>query len=406
MKLRIRIVCVVILSSLSFNTYSQTSTFVNNTGSPDYLGWNDVQSFPLIVQHEGAASILFRTDVLNFPNPRMQIHFNGGIGMGANNTGTNTKLKVGNEQNRAVEVISTGNQTIPLKIGADFFSNAGVEFNRALIARSVHNGPTWNVGAFGFASFGNFNAGIFGLACPQDPNDQAGYFDGNVLITGVLDGPSDQALKSNIQSLQFEDLEGLNSLQVRKYFFNQDIESINLPEGEQYGLIAQEVKEVYPEVVHRIHVPARIDENGEIVSDTMSHLAVDYRQLISLAAKKFQIQEQTIQNNLDRLASLEERLQTILLTNDKANDLDNIRSLLIYPNPSSDQITLQFWGGNKFSVEMTIIDESGISVLKNNFDAKKGLNRVDVSINQLDSGVYQVILKGKGILLTSKLIKS
>ena len=77
----------------------------------------------------------------------------------------------------------------------------------------------------------------------SDSGDYAGYFAGNVGVTGtVMDGLSDGRLKEDAQALVGA-LGLIAQLQPKSYRFKSDL-GIPLPEGRQYGLIAQELEPV------------------------------------------------------------------------------------------------------------------------------------------------------------------
>lgn len=76
----------------------------------------------------------------------------------------------------------------------------------------------------------------------------AGYFDGNVRIVGTLTVVSDETKKQNIQTLDHA-LDLVQQLKGHTYTFKAD-PNMNLPEGQQYGFLAQEVEDVLPNLVN------------------------------------------------------------------------------------------------------------------------------------------------------------
>jgi len=110
-----------------------------------------------------------------------------------------------------------------------------------------------NVGIYG-ASTGaattGYNYGMVGTASNADTN-YAAYFFGDVTYTGTLAGPSDAKLKSNVSPLEStSSLSKIMSLRPVTYTYKQDeYDFMSLPEGQQFGFIAQELGEVFPELV-------------------------------------------------------------------------------------------------------------------------------------------------------------
>lgn len=113
-------------------------------------------------------------------------------------------------------------------------------------------------GVYGYAIGGENNRGVYGYA-PTTANSYAGYFSGNVYVSGTVSAPSDARLKKNIENIPNAlsavlSLTGVSykwktsdELATPDYFKEGD--SYNMPAGKQVGLIAQEVEEVIPEVV-------------------------------------------------------------------------------------------------------------------------------------------------------------
>ncbi len=86
--------------------------------------------------------------------------------------------------------------------------------------------------------------------------DYAGYFDGNVVVTGsLIYGTSDGRLKEKTKELQGA-LGMISRLRPKSYFFKKD-QNIALPGGLQYGLIAQELEEVIPDLVYDVKHPGK-----------------------------------------------------------------------------------------------------------------------------------------------------
>lgn len=120
--------------------------------------------------------------------------------------------------------------------------------------------------------------GIYGSAPTSTDISQAGYFNGNVKVTGVLTQNSDERLKQNIEVLT-NATEIIAQLQPKSYEFDLGLDtSINLPNGKQFGFLAQELELILPEIVKSIPhggkttevvttvgvVNNELDENGQV----------------------------------------------------------------------------------------------------------------------------------------------
>lgn len=124
----------------------------------------------------------------------------------------------------------------------------------------------------------------------------AGYFYGNVWSSGTYAG-SDRKLKENIADINGESaLQKLMQLRPRSYTYKQtgEYKEMNLSRGTQYGLIAQEVETLFPELVKETISPAAIDENGIETGTSVSFKSLNYNALIPLLLKAIQEQQAEI----------------------------------------------------------------------------------------------------------------
>lgn len=120
----------------------------------------------------------------------------------------------------------------------------------------------------------------------------AGYFDGVVYIAEQTQG-SDRKLKTDIQSVEGA-LSIVDQLNVKSYYFDRDKYSFMfLPEGKRYGLIADELEAVLPELVKDTKVPQSVDpKTGE--TQYFEFKSVNYTELIPILTAAIQEQQQQI----------------------------------------------------------------------------------------------------------------
>ncbi|MCK5051232.1 MAG: tail fiber domain-containing protein [Candidatus Cloacimonetes bacterium] len=113
----------------------------------------------------------------------------------------------------------------------------------------VYGGSGYNVAIDSYAYGSGTNYGIYGFAIGGSTN-YAGYFSGNVHVTGTFTNPSDERFKENVQPFK-NALSKIKLMNVHTYNFIQmeEEKQFVLPEGEQIGLIAQELEEILPELV-------------------------------------------------------------------------------------------------------------------------------------------------------------
>lgn len=178
------------------------------------------------------------------------------------------------------------------------FGNGGY----GVYGNAAGSGTNSYFGVYGYAS-GSTGAdyGIYGLQ-GQGANDWAGYFSGNLGYTGMLLSTSDEKLKQDVNPLS-ESLEKIMKLQPKTYFYRHDgvYANMHLPEGEQTGLIAQELEKVFPELVKQstyTYIEKGEMENGkegDVKTSQIEYKGVNYIGLIPVLIDAIQKQQQEIE---------------------------------------------------------------------------------------------------------------
>ena len=159
------------------------------------------------------------------------------------------------------------------------------------------NGTSNNYGVYGSA-YGGVNAyGIYSTATSGTTN-YAGYFAGNVYTTGTYQS-SDRKLKNDIKPLN-DALSIINQLKPSVYTFKiNEYKQMNLPEGLQYGLIADEVQQVLPGAVKKAVQPAEYknhdEKKGAKISDEVEFNAVNYTEIIPILIGAVKEQQRIIE---------------------------------------------------------------------------------------------------------------
>lgn len=163
-------------------------------------------------------------------------------------------------------------------------------------ARSIGPGDT-NFGVFGEASEANRNFGIYGRVLTDangdslNPGDFAGFFEGDVEVTGMFTS-SDRKLKTNIENVE-DGLEKVMSLKPKLYEFIKTNKKV-LPQGQQYGFIAQELEEFFPELIKNVKKPV-FDKEGNI-TEYFEYKSVNYIPLIAVLTASVQELTKEVEN--------------------------------------------------------------------------------------------------------------
>lgn len=145
------------------------------------------------------------------------------------------------------------------------------------------------------------NIGVYAAAQINGPSDWAAYINGPGLIPGGVWNPSDAQLKTNVHQIQ-NATQSLMQLNPVSYdFIPSSAVQMNLPAGNQFGVIAQELGMVFPNLVKQIDVPTPINLGGSshsiqgAASGTSQISVVNYDGLIPVLIAAFQ--EQTARIN-------------------------------------------------------------------------------------------------------------
>jgi len=120
------------------------------------------------------------------------------------------------------------------------------------------------------------------------------YGAGNVNISGNYYSSSDAKLKQNIKPIQSM-IDKIMQLKPSSYEYRTEEYKMNLPKGNQFGLIAQDIQKVFPELVADQVKPASFDkETNEKLSDEVKYLGINYTGLIPIIISGIQEQQQRI----------------------------------------------------------------------------------------------------------------
>ncbi len=202
------------------------------------------------------------------------------------------------------------------------YGTAGYDNLGGLFRCEVTNGAI-NEGIYAKAINGVTNYGIYAEASGGTTN-YAGYFAGAVTITGTLTNPSDIKLKKNIVPIKdalskvieivgvtydWKTDSELENVQPKTYKNKTETHSFNFPQGTQFGVIAQDLERIVPELV---------------VTNPQGIKSVDYLKLTPLLIEAIKEQNTKIQ-------ILEQKLQDYEMLKKEVND---IKSILKNYNPN------------------------------------------------------------------------
>jgi hypothetical protein len=181
--------------------------------------------------------------------------------------------------------------------------DTGIGIGTQGIATSHDTDGVYLRGLYGKAQSdtGAFNSTVYGIYTETGNSPTSGtnsvfaaYFNGAAHCTGGVWTSSDMKLKSNITPLS-NGLENIMKLQPKTYDYNhKNFPSMNFPEGQQIGFIAQDLEKVYPNLVKFTRQPSVRDNNGK-VTPSVEFKSVNYTALIPVVVSGIQEQQAQIQ---------------------------------------------------------------------------------------------------------------
>ena len=266
----------------------------------------------------------------------------------------------------------------------------------------------WNYGVFGTLNGNNNGAGIYGSSVNYDGGMRiggkyAGFFHGMVKSTDAMyatafNTTSDVRLKENIECIEPQAIYDLQKLNVVKYNLKQfsvsdpdtSTQQVNyytdesLVSRKHYGLIAQELQEVYPDLVY---------EGAD------GYLSVNYIEIIPFLIK-------AIQDLTSKVDELEAKTKTNTDREDeKAKTKKTILDAILYqnnPNPFTDNTIVKcFIPNDTKSAVLYIYDMNGDQI-DSMIVSGRGEVSVTIEGSSLDAGIYLYSLIIDGTVIDTK----
>ncbi len=308
---------------------------------------------------------------------------------------------------------ASGNYGVYGKGTDGVYGETSIAYGDGVQANATGTGSSWGVNAYSQNSYGIW-------ARTGNASSYAGYFAGSIWVTGTYGG-SDSKLKQNITDIGSA-IDVINKLQPKAYEYRQDgnFKLMNLPKGKHYGLIAQDLEEVLPDLVKETEfhtakarpveaavpvdgqsnaggsVPAPVmgnETNGEIIN----FKAVNYTELIPLMVKAMQEQQQMIEKLEQHNYELQQQIDNIKTIVNKLSIGQGFNAFLssaqlgeVNPNPVKSTASIQYAipeGSSR--AQLLITDVLGRSIRQITLSTSGVIN---VDVTSLASGVYNYSL--------------
>ncbi len=263
--------------------------------------------------------------------------------------------------------------------------------------------------------------GVYGTTSNNE-RSYAGYFVGSVYST-INYQTSDGTLKQNIRDFSSA-MTIINKLHPTQYEFRQDgnYGLMNLPAGSHYGLIAQDVEKVLPNLIKETQfdpamgAPRKPGEKSitsdSAKSDVINFKALNYTELIPIIIKG--MQELSKQNDsLKNENALQQKINA-----DLQNQINELKAMIVssqqtinissaslaqnIPNPFTHSTNISYSLPQKFTTAQIVITDKNGKTIKAVSISNSGKGSLNVDASTLASGAYQYSLMIDGRLIATK----
>ncbi len=239
--------------------------------------------------------------------PRMSITNAGLVGIGT--TSPFSALDVVRDQNGYYTAhVSNPDSTIAYGLLVESTnSTSPAGSNRYGIFSYAWYGANTNMAGEFWGYGGTYAYGVYGIASGAT-NTYGGYFSGNLAYTGSLINASDARFKENIRDYTGA-LSKIMEVKPRTFTFKTGSEynRFSFSPGEHYGFVAQELEQVFPELVITAAQPPDRDEKGIAKGDPIEYKGVKTMEMIPILVQAIQEQQKLIEELQAKVDALQHK---------------------------------------------------------------------------------------------------
>ncbi|MEP6467327.1 MAG: tail fiber domain-containing protein [Parafilimonas sp.] len=355
---------------------------------------------------------------------------NGGIYVSKSSTATGTATIQGNASGSGIGVEGSANTSY----GVYGYSSAnyGVYgYNANGLGTGVYGyspGGSGSNGVWGYC--GGNGHGVYGYCANgsgvygTSGTYYAGWFDGDVYCSGTYVG-SDLKLKQNIKDVTSA-MDIINQLHPKQYNFKTDdqYKLMHLPKGNHYGLIAQDVEKILPNIVRESKFEApdldaamqpSAKEGGSTQAslsskakpDAVDFKALNYTELIPIIIKGMQEQQAVIEKQQQQINQLQQLIQnqnssvTSNASDAKIATATGAYLLQNAPNPFVQNTSVKCYVPTSVQQAQLVVYNLSGQLIKS-YSLTSGMNTVTINAGTLSSGQYTYSLVADGKKVDSK----
>jgi hypothetical protein len=176
---------------------------------------------------------------------------------------------------------------------------------------------------------------------------------------------------------------------------------MGLAKEKQIGLIADELKQVFPELVQRVVSPAQYDKDdvSKVIDPAVEYEAVNYQGLIPVLIASIQEQQQQITEKDSRIAVLETGMAELrrMVLEQKNGSISPVTITAAYleqnaPNPVNGSTTIRYRIPEQSSSARFVLSNAKGQVIKTIGLNNKGTGQLSLSTSSMAAGTYHYTL--------------
>ncbi|HEY6979058.1 MAG TPA: tail fiber domain-containing protein, partial [Chitinophagaceae bacterium] len=257
---------------------------------------------------------------------------------------------------------------------------------------------------FGAEAYSTQSYGLW--AGTGDASSYAAFISGDIFASGNYLG-SDENLKQDIQDFSSA-MNIIGQLHPKHYQYRQDgnYKLMNLPAGNHYGLIAQDVEKVLPNLVKdtKFYPDKAVPSESENLKNApvINFKALNYTELIPVMIKGMQEQQFLIQQLQQQMQQQQQQINELKKMVEAQTFSANISSAASLqqntPNPFNQNTTIRCYVPAPAKQAQLVVYSLDGHKLKS-YALSSGTNEVNIAAGTLPSGqyLYSLLVNGKNI---------
>ncbi len=286
----------------------------------------------------------------------------------------------------------------------------GVYGESSLDGGDAFRGNAYGVTEYGINATSQQSIGVYGVT--NSVSSYGGYFIGGVFSSNGVYASSDRSLKEDISDMT-SGMDIIKKLAPKTYTFKHDgnYKLMHLPLGKQYGLIAQDVEQVLPNLVKvtTFETGKSTNPKQQTPSETITFKALNYTELIPIVVKGMQEMEaenqKLKQDNAaikSELADLRKMILELKGGGSVTNSLSSAFLLQNSPNPVAGNTVIRYQiPVTATSAKLTVTNATG-QLIKTITLTSYGAGQVNFSSASLSAGTYNYSLWVEGKRVDTK----